>query len=92
MTERQEDAWRAQFAARVVDIEGGHLRWTGTAGHRGTPLLALNSRVETAYRLSFRWHYGREPEGNVRPACVYPACVAGAHLKDRVLRASGGAA
>ncbi|WP_432001547.1 hypothetical protein [Streptomyces sioyaensis] len=92
MTAPQEEVWRAAFAERTVDVEGDHLHWTGSTGRTGTPVLALNSQVETAYRVSFRWHYGREPEGNVRPACGYPGCVAGAHLKDRVLRASGGVA
>jgi hypothetical protein len=52
-------------------------------------MVAWRGQVETAYRLSFRWHYGREPEGNVRPTCDYPCCVAGGHLADRVIREGG---
>lgn len=83
-----QHTWQEQFAQRTVSVEGGHLNWTGTTGARGTPLFAVNRQVQTAYRLAFRWYYGREPEGKVRPACGYPACVAGAHLKDRMMRAS----
>jgi hypothetical protein len=85
----QTDAWRALFDERVIAVDGGHLHWTGATGARGTPVVACGGQVETAYRLSFRWHYGREPVGNVRPRCGYPACLAGAHLADRLLREGG---
>ncbi|MFE0766123.1 hypothetical protein [Streptomyces smyrnaeus] len=86
------DPWRAAFNERTVAVDGGHLHWTGATGARGTPVLAMNSQVETAYRLAFRWHHGRAPEGNVRPGCSYPSCVAGAHLRDRAMRDQDGGA
>ncbi|QKW07004.1 hypothetical protein HUT18_11915 [Streptomyces sp. NA04227] len=77
------------FADRTIEVEGGHLHWTGATGARGTPVVAHQCQVDTAYRLSFRWHHGRAPEGNVRPTCGYPCCVAGGHLADRVMREGG---
>ncbi|MFD4315067.1 hypothetical protein [Streptomyces sp. NPDC058548] len=79
-------SWEDAFAAYTVALTGGHLHWTGATGQRGTPVVAWRSRVETAYRLAFRWHHKREPVGNVRPSCDYPRCVAGEHLADRVIR------
>lgn len=85
-------SWRDAFDARVVAVDGGHLHWCGaTAGTSGTPVVAFAGQVETAGRLAFRWHHGREPEGNVRPRCGYPRCVAGEHLADRRMREGGGA-
>lgn len=82
-------SWREAFDARTVEMEGGHLHWTGSTGERGTPLLGHRGQIETAYRLAFRWHHQRKPEGNVRPTCDYPCCVAGAHLADRRIRGGG---
>lgn len=80
-------AWRAVFEGRTVAVDGGHLHWTGaTTGTSGTPVVALGGQVVTAYRLAFVWHHDRQPEGNVRPRCAYPRCVAGAHLADRRIR------
>ncbi|WP_434593466.1 hypothetical protein [Streptomyces sp. A5-4] len=84
-------SWEDAFAQRTVAVEGGHVHWSGAIGNRGTPVVAWRSQVETAYRLAFRWHHGREPEGNVRPTCGYPCCVAGGHLADRRLREGGAA-
>ncbi|MGW6391125.1 hypothetical protein ACWFR1_11610 [Streptomyces sp. NPDC055103] len=84
-------SWEDAFDERTVAVEGGHLHWSGATGHRGTPVVAWRGQVETAYRLAFRWHHGREPEGNVRPSCDYPCCVAGGHLADRVIREGGAA-
>ncbi|MFI9026380.1 hypothetical protein [Streptomyces sp. NPDC053560] len=82
-------SWREAFQARTVEMEDGHVHWTGATGKRGTPVLSFRGQVETAYRLAFRWHYRREPEGNVRPTCDYPCCVAGGHLADRLMRGGG---
>ncbi|MFD5788657.1 hypothetical protein ACFWH1_18790 [Streptomyces sp. NPDC127037] len=78
------------FATNTVEMAGGHLHWTGATGKGGTPVIACGGQVDTAYRMSFRWHHLREPEGNVRPTCDYPYCVAGGHLADRVLREARG--
>jgi hypothetical protein len=88
---RAEDTWRALFEERVIAVDGGHLHWSGATTTRGTPVVACGGQVETAYRLAFRWHHGREPVGNVRPRCGYPSCLAGGHLADRLLRTEGAA-
>ncbi|MFD8774551.1 hypothetical protein [Streptomyces sp. NPDC059916] len=80
---------KEMFAAKTVAVEGGHLHWTGATGSRGTPVFSYQSHVDTAYRLAFRWHHGRAPQGNTRPTCGYPCCVAGGHLADRVMREGG---
>jgi hypothetical protein len=83
-------SWRDAFEARAVAVEGGHLHWCGaTTGTSATPVVAFGGQVETAYRLAFRWWHGREPEGNVRPRCGYPHCVAGEHLADKRIREGG---
>ncbi|WNI31458.1 hypothetical protein [Streptomyces sp. ITFR-6] len=84
-------SWQDAFNARTVAMEGGHLHWTGATGHRGTPVVSFRGQVQTGYRLAFRWHHGREPEGNVRPTCDYPCCLAGGHLADRRIREGGAA-
>lgn len=81
-------SWKEAYTARTVAVKGGHLHWTGAmAGDR--PLMTFRGRVYTVYGLAFRWHYGRDPEGTVRPACAYPVCVAGGHLADQRMRAGG---
>ncbi|WNI20323.1 hypothetical protein [Actinacidiphila sp. ITFR-21] len=79
-------SWEDAFAQHTVAVEGGHLHWTGATTGRGTPVVAYGGQVETGYRLAFRWHHGREPEGYVRPTCTYSRCLAGGHLADRVIR------
>ncbi|MGC4947792.1 hypothetical protein ACLQ2N_16545 [Streptomyces sp. DT224] len=79
-------SWEDAFALHTVEVAGGHLHWTGATGKAGTPVIAFRGQVDTAYRMAFRWHNLREPEGNVRPRCDYPFCVAGGHLADRVMR------
>jgi hypothetical protein len=84
-------SWEEAYQARAVEVEGGHRRWTGaTSGRSGTPTVSVGGQMETVYRLAFRWHRGRDPEGNVLPACSYPHCVAGGHLADRRMRQGGG--
>ena len=86
---RPVDPWRTLFDERVIAVDGGHLHWSGATTTRGTPVVACGGQVETAYRLAFRWHHGREPVGNIRPRCGYPSCLAGGHLADRLLRSEG---
>lgn len=84
---RPAASWEDAFAQHTVAVEGGHLHWTGaTSGGSGTPVVAFGGQVDTAYRLAFRWHHGREPEGYVRPTCAYPRCLVGGHLADRAMR------
>ncbi|WP_381792841.1 hypothetical protein [Streptomyces niveus] len=83
-------SWSDAFDRGTVVVQGGHLHWSGaTTGTSRTPVVAYGGQVETGYRVAFRWHYGRDPVGNVRPTCDYPCCLAGGHLADRVLREGG---
>lgn len=73
------------FRARTEGAEGGHVRWTGTTSH-ATPAVWWAGSTYSAYRVAFRIHHGREPEGQVRPGCGVSLCVAGAHVEDRPMR------
>lgn len=77
-----EDAYRALAVPR----EDGHVEWTGlrTGGH--APMVKHCHDSESAYRIAFRLHHGREPEGIVYPACDREGCVAGAHVEDTPMR------
>ncbi|MET9012277.1 hypothetical protein ABZX74_15365 [Streptomyces olivaceoviridis] len=73
------------FRRNAEPIEDGHVRWTGSFAHN-TPNLRFQHANYSPYRIAFRLHYGREPEGRTQPACGMPHCVAGAHLEDRPMR------
>lgn len=88
----RHDSVEAAFQARVTPLDGGHARWTGKTGRSGVPLVLYRSTQESGYRVAFRLHYGRAPEGLVRPGCGMPGCVAGWHLEDRVVREGTAAA
>lgn len=85
--------WEHAFCERAVAIDGGHLHWTGATGTKGTPVLCVAGKRDTALRLAFRWHNKREPVGKIRRkrACNYAGCVAGGHLADRLMRQEGAA-
>jgi hypothetical protein len=74
------------FLARVTPIEDGHARWAGKTAASGVPLVLHRGTQVSAYRVAFRLHYRRSPEGLVKPGCGLPGCVAGSHLEDRVIR------
>jgi hypothetical protein len=74
------------FHVRTEEVDGGHLRWTGWHNNQGVPGVRTRSGNTTAYRVAFRIRWGREPEGNVRPGCDFPACVAPEHVEDRPMR------
>ncbi|MEV5957249.1 hypothetical protein AB0M11_26370 [Streptomyces sp. NPDC051987] len=80
------------FQARVEEVDGGHLKWTGFRNERGTPVVKHRVqgvlRNETAYRVAWRFGHTREPEGLVLPGCGYEQCVAPGHMEDRVMRAA----
>ncbi|WP_233646750.1 hypothetical protein [Streptomyces sp. BSE6.1] len=78
------ETWEDAVRGRIV-ADGDHAHWSGIA-HHGTPIVNWRYRSDTAYRAIFRLHYGRAPEGNVRPWCTYPRCVLGGHLEDRPMR------
>jgi hypothetical protein len=77
-----EDAYRAHAVPRA----DGHVEWTGlrTGGH--APMIKHCRSMESAYRVAFRLHHGRDPQGIVYPGCDTEGCVAGAHVEDTVMR------
>ncbi|MFI1702967.1 hypothetical protein [Streptomyces griseoruber] len=79
-------SWEEAFTEQSEPVEGGHRRWTGTREKGGTPVVRHRASIQTAYRVAFRLHHGREPEGNLTRSCKIPGCVAGEHQQDRVMR------
>lgn len=73
------------FNRHTVPVEGGHVRWTGSTSHT-TPAVCFGGTTHSAYKVAFRLHHGREPEGTVTSGCDVPHCVAGAHVEDRPMR------
>lgn len=80
------------FLARAEPLDGGHVRWPGKTTPSGQPVVKHRGKTQSAYRVAFRLHYGRSPEGLVKPGCGMPGCVAGWHLEDRLVRERTGAA
>lgn len=74
------------FLARAESLGDGHCRWPGKTSSDGVPVVKHRGVAESAYRVAFRAHYGRAPEGLVKPACEMPRCVSGWHLEDRIVR------
>ncbi|EMF31093.1 hypothetical protein H114_00652 [Streptomyces gancidicus BKS 13-15] len=83
-----ESTWQEAVQRRVKETSDGHAEWTGNRHPNGTPLLSWRGRTQTAYRVVFRLHHAREPEGNIThvPDCQVEHCVAGGHLEDRRMR------
>ncbi|MEW2420485.1 hypothetical protein AB0911_08065 [Streptomyces nigra] len=73
------------FARHAQPVEDGHVRWTGSAAST-TPTIWFGGTTYSAYKVAFRLHYGRDPQGMVTPGCDVPHCVAGAHVEDRPMR------
>lgn len=73
------------FHAHIEEADAGHVRWVGPVMHH-TPSVKFDGRTESAFRVAFRLHHGRDPEGLAMPVCEVPLCVAGAHLEDRPMR------
>lgn len=46
----------------------------------------VDGRKYNARAVAFRKHHGRAPEGRVWRTCDQPACIAGAHHTDRLIR------
>ncbi|MFD0209191.1 hypothetical protein ACFVH9_08635 [Streptomyces hirsutus] len=83
---RRGKEWtREDYEELSVPLTGGHRRWRGRINRDGVPMAGKDL---TAYRLAFRLHHGREPEGRMVGTCRIKRCVAGAHLEDNVLRAA----
>lgn len=78
-----EDAYRAH----AIPTTDGHMRWTGPSyGHGRAPMVQHVRERESAYRVAFRLHHDRAPEGMLKPVCGVRGCVAGAHLEDAAMR------
>ncbi|MEH0417884.1 hypothetical protein [Streptomyces sp. B21-083] len=70
---------------RSVPVGGGHRRWTGSTW-KTTPSVWWQGAPHSAYKVAFRLHHGRDPEGMVTSACEVPLCVAGGCLLDQRMR------
>jgi DNA-binding CsgD family transcriptional regulator len=76
-----EDAYRAH----AIPTTDGHTRWTGS-WQNVTPIVQHRHSTRSAYKIAFRLHHGRDPQGLVKPGCDHSGCVAGAHLTDTAMR------
>ncbi|MER6976015.1 hypothetical protein [Streptomyces carpinensis] len=82
----RRDPWTlADYEELSVPVGGGHRMWLGRHSTDGVPMAG---KTQTAYRLAFRLHYGREPLGRCEGTCTRKACVAGEHQEDDVMRAA----
>lgn len=79
-------SWADAVAAHSRPVGGGHVRWTGPVSANGTPVVRFAGGTQTVYRVMFRLHYRRDPDGAVTRVCEERGCVAGPHLEDRELR------
>jgi hypothetical protein len=84
-TKHRAKSLKEAFSRHAVRDDGGHVRWTGTTSHT-TPSVWFQGATYSAYKVAFRLHHGREPEGTVTSGCDVPHCVAGAHVEDRPMR------
>jgi hypothetical protein len=84
MRERAE----AKVRALSTRVDGGHWEWTGSVSCDGVPTLRITGLFTTVARVAFQMATGRPPEGNVKPGCTRPHCVAPAHQTDRPMRAA----
>jgi hypothetical protein len=73
------------FRIHAELLDDGHVRWLGGTSH-STPRVWFGGTTYSAYRIAFRIHHGRDPEGQARPSCDVPLCVAGSHIEDRPMR------
>ncbi|MEU0671319.1 hypothetical protein ABZ330_00205 [Streptomyces sp. NPDC006172] len=82
---RRPASMEEAFARNAEQIDGGHVRWLGPSSHT-TPTVWFAGTTYSAYKVAFRIHHGREPEGLVTSGCDVPHCVAGEHVEDRPMR------
>lgn len=74
------------FRAHLQPTDDGHVRWTGAVNSYGTPRAAANHATQSAYRVAFTLHHGREPVGRVTAGCGLQGCVRGDHMADKPMR------
>lgn len=66
----------ARWQSRTVAADGGHMVWVGS------PWVKHDGIQYRPARIAFAMRTGREAEGNVKPDCGLPGCVAPAHVED----------
>lgn len=76
----------------AIPAADGHRHWTGPWAGRMPQIQhpsrdGRDGRKESALRIGFRLHHGRDPTGRVFRSCGDLTCVAGPHLTDAPLRA-----
>ncbi|MEZ7004981.1 hypothetical protein [Streptomyces sp. AD55] len=77
---------REVFLERSRPVAGGHREWLAQTAASGTPVLSCRGVHVTVGRVAFTMATGREPEGQVRPTCVFPHCVEPGCQADRPMR------
>ncbi|MEU1908436.1 hypothetical protein [Streptomyces hygroscopicus] len=80
------ESLEAALKARVEPLFCGHAVWTGPRNENGVPMVSWKFQRVSAYRVAFRAHYGREPQGVVLAVCEVPGCIAGRCLDDKTAR------
>lgn len=76
-------AWtQARFDGMTQQLHNGHRQWLGKETADGTPYGTKDS----AFRIAFRLHHGREPVGRVTQTCTRKRCVEGSHQQDKPMR------
>ncbi|MDX5568456.1 hypothetical protein PYK79_41375 [Streptomyces sp. ID05-04B] len=78
-----EDAFHAAAEAAA----DGHVAWAGSWSGV-TPIVQHQHHSRSAYKIAFRLHHGRDPEGLVKSGCTLAGCVAGPHLTDKAMRSA----
>ncbi|MFE4210274.1 MULTISPECIES: hypothetical protein [Streptomyces] len=76
----------AAFAARTRATEDGHRVWTAGVNSRGVGRFQHAGRTYTAQQAAHAVRTGRQPVGQVRPACDVPGCCEPEHVDDRLTR------
>lgn len=72
------------FDRRTIQLDGGHLAWTGGA------TVTYRGNSWTSKRAAFITDRGHDPQGPVRPMCGVDGCVLPAHLTDEQERQEQG--
>lgn len=70
-----------QWSDLFVDKGEGCWEWV-RADSRGYGYVSIRNKKTSTHKLSFRLHYGREPDGVVRHKCDNPVCYRPDHLTD----------
>jgi hypothetical protein len=85
LRQRRTRSLKDAFRQRFMLVDGGHRQWTGTTSHT-TPSIWWQGTTHSAYKVAFRLHHGRDPEGMVTSVCEVRLCVAGGCLLDQRMR------